>query len=96
MSQWLGTVVCTSLLRKGESLAVVLFLGSVGALDVQAHTPKDVVELQKGVFGDLAFPQAALFGAMTNMQAAEMQVVSKAPRANVGSGVTTVKCVPGE
>lgn len=53
------------------------------------------MELQKGIFSDLAFPQAALFGATPNMQAAEMQVVSKAPRANVGSGVTTVKGVPG-
>lgn len=96
MSPWLGTVVCTSLLRRGGSLDVVLFLGSVGALDVQAHAPKDVVELQKGILGALAFPQAALFGAAPNIQEAEMQVVSKAPRANVGSGVTTVKCVPGE
>lgn len=87
MSLWLGTVVCTSLLRRGGSLAVVPFLGSVGALDVQAHTPKDVVELQKGVSGALAFPQAALFGAAPKMQAAEMQVISKAPSANVGSGV---------
>ena len=88
--------MCTSLLRRGGSLAVVLFLGSVGALGVQAHTPKDVVGLQKGVSGHLAFPQAALFEASPNTQAAEVQVVSKAPRAIVGSGVAAVKCVLGK
>lgn len=51
---------------------------------------------RKGVFSHLAFPLAVPFGATPNVQAAKMHVVPKAPRANVASGVTIAKCMPGK